>query len=589
MAIEAALVLVLVPVRAAHPLRLPITKRITSIGSDGTADIRLPTGPAHWAVVHRADDAIEIHVASTGDKRRLIPGDVLEADGITLGLESITTLRERERSIEELVSALAAVDSADRAVELLLTGLIGASGADLGALILVEGDSYRVAAARDRKGAVLERAADLLSDTIVRDVLGTGERVHLDDVAAHSRYAAIPSVTALGLGSALCLPMRLDGRTLGAVFLARHDRAAIDERALAELRILAAVAVPFLAQLRAPRPGNGEPLGELIGESLAVQHLRGLVRRVGPSDLSVLLHGPTGSGKELVARAIHAASPRAARPMIAINCASVAPTLLDAELFGYRKGAFTGAMADRVGLVEAADHSTLFLDEIGDMPMPMQAALLRVIEQREVKRLGDNLPRAVDFRLVCATHKNLEDEVTAGRFRADLLFRLREVTIPIPSLAARDEDIVLLAHAFLHQTEKQLGLAMHMLTDDAQAALRGHAWPGNVRELKATMRRVAILADSKLIRAADLGFALPATAAAAPASSSAPSSGHAAALRQLIETAVAPGAAIQSLAAIRDEVVKLYVELAVERSDGDRDAAAKALEIGVRTLYRYTS
>jgi Nif-specific regulatory protein len=587
MAIEAALVLVLVPVRGAHPLRLPIIKRITSIGSDVTADVRLPTAPAHWAVVHRNNDvienAIEIHLASTGDKRRLAPGQRLEADGIELGLESTATLRERERSIEELVSALAAVDSAERAVELLLTGLIGASGADLGALILVEDDSYRVAAARDRSGAVLDRAAELLSDTIVRDVLGTGERVHLDDVAAHSRYAAIPSVTALGLASALCLPMRLDGRTLGAVFLARHDRASIDDRALAELRILTAVAVPFLAQLRrAPRVGSEE----LIGESPAVQQLRGVVRRVGPSDLSVLLHGPTGSGKELVARAIHAASPRADKPMIAINCASVAPTLLDAELFGYRKGAFTGAITDRVGLVEAAHTSTLFLDEIGDMPMPMQAALLRVLEQREVKRLGDNLPRAVDFRLVCATHKDLDEEVATGRFRADLLFRLREMTIAVPSLAARGDDIVLLAHAFLRQTEKQLGLAMHTLTDDAQAALRVHAWPGNVRELKATMRRIAILADSKLIRAADLGLSAP---VGAPSQPVALSTGHAAALRQLIETATSPGSAIQPLATVRDEIVKLYVELAVERSDGDRDAAAKALEIGVRTLYRYTS
>ncbi|HEY5934302.1 MAG TPA: sigma-54-dependent Fis family transcriptional regulator, partial [Kofleriaceae bacterium] len=500
---EAALVLVIVPARGAHPLRLPVARRITSLGSDATADVRLPTAPPHWAVVHRGDEAIEVHVASTGQRHRLVPGQALEADGISLALESGTTVREREVAIEQLASALAAVDSADRAVELLLRGLIGASGADLGALILVDGETYSVAAARDRDGAVLAQAGELLSDTILRDVLRTGERVQLDDVAAHSRYAAIPSVAALRLGSALCLPMRLDGRTLGAVFLARHDRAAVDDRTLAELRILAAIAVPFLAQLRR-QPAVARD--ELIGESPAVVALRALIRRVGPSDLSALLFGPSGSGKELVARAIHAASPRADKPMIAINCASVAPTLLDAELFGYRKGAFTGAVTDRVGLVEAAHGSTLFLDEIGDMPLAMQAALLRVLEQKEVKRLGDNLPRAVDFRLVCATHRSLDEEVAAGRFRADLLFRLREVTIAIPSLAERGADITLLAHTFLRQAEAQLGLAMHTLTDDAQAALGAHAWPGNVRELKATMRRVAILADSKLIRAADLGL-----------------------------------------------------------------------------------
>jgi DNA-binding NtrC family response regulator len=589
MTVDAVLVLVLVPARGAHPLRLPINKRITTIGSDASADIRIATAPPQWAVIHRGDGFVDVSIG--GARQRLAPGERFEAEGIELSIETTADARQRERAIEELVSALAAVDSPDRAVELLLTGLIGASGADLGALILAERETYVVAAARDRNGAVLDGAHELLSDTIVRDVLGTGERVQLDDVAAHSRYAAIPSVTALRLGSALCLPMRLDGTTLGAVFLARHDRAAVDDRTLAELRILAAVAVPLLAQLR--RTTAPTSASEIIGESPAVHQLRALIRRIGPTDLSALLNGPSGSGKELVARAIHAASTRAAKPMIAINCASVAPTLLDAELFGYRKGAFTGAMADRVGLIEAAHGSTLFLDEIGDMPLPMQAALLRVLEQREVKRLGDNVPRTVDFRLLCATHKDLEAEVAAGRFRADLLFRLREVTIDVPALAARGDDIILLAHAFLRQAEQQLGLVMHTLTDDAQTTLRNHAWPGNVRELRATMRRVAVLADSKLIRAADLGIPGPPRSPASGLGeasdvrphASAPSGSDDAGLRALIDSAIA--GPLQPLATLRDEVVRRYVELAIAKSGDDRDAAAKALEIGVRTLYRY--
>jgi DNA-binding NtrC family response regulator len=591
---EAALLLVIVPVRGAHALRVPVTKRITSLGADPAADVRLPTAPAHWAIVHRGDGGVEVVLTATGARHALAPGQQLEADGITLGLESTAGARAREAAIEDLVTALAAVESPARATELLLTGLIAAARADLGALILVEGAAYTVAAARDRDGQVLEGAAELLSDTIVRDVLGTGERVQLDDVAGHSRYAAIPSVAALRLGSALCLPMRLGGRTLGAVFLARHDRARVDELALAELRILAAVAVPFLAQLRRAPAAGQVGRDALIGDSPPVAAMRGLVGRVGPSDLSVLLWGPSGSGKELVARAIHAASPRAARPMIAVNCASISPTLLDAELFGYRKGAFTGAMADRVGLVEAADGSTLFLDEIGDMPTAMQAALLRVLEQREVKRLGDNLPRAVDFRLISASHKDLDEEVAAGRFRADLLFRLREVTIGVPALAGRGDDVVLLATAFLRQTEGQLGLSAHTLTEEAVAALRGYGWPGNVRELKATMRRVAILAESKLVRAVDLGLpgvaggeAVRAASAMVPAARA--DDPAAAAVRELVEAAVAPGAAVLPLATLRDEVVKRYVELAIARCDGDREAAAKALEIGVRTLYRYLS
>jgi len=574
--VNADLVLVIVPVPGASPLRVPLAKRITSIGSDPSADLRLVTAPARWAVVHRAESQIEVVLAATGERRKLAPGERLLADGIALAVESIARERARERSIEELVSALAAVDSPERAVEQMLTGLIAASGADLGALILGDGEAYSVAAARDKAGAVLEGAHELLSDTIVRDVLGSGERVRLDDVAAHSRYAGIPSVTAMKLGSALCLPMRLDGRTLGAVFLARHDRFSADDRTLGELQLLAAIAVPLLAQVRRHAPPSSD---EIVGESKPIVALRALIKRVGAADLSALLHGPSGSGKELVARALHHASSRAAKPMIAINCASVAPTLLDAELFGYRKGAFTGAMTDRTGLIEAAHGSTLFLDEIGDMPLAMQAALLRVIEQREVKRLGDNTPRSVDFRLVCATHRDLEAEVTAGRFRADLLFRLREVTLEVPPLAERGDDVVLLAHAFLRQAESQLGLALHTLTEDAQAALKAHAWPGNVRELKATMRRVAVLADSRLIRAADLGFAAPRSGTGKGADAGTTSLGA-----WLDATAAGP---LQPLASVRDELVRRYVELAVERCDGDRDAAAKALEIGVRSLYRY--
>ncbi|MEO8840078.1 MAG: sigma-54-dependent Fis family transcriptional regulator [Kofleriaceae bacterium] len=584
------LVLAIVPLAGAMTLRVPVTKRITSIGSDPSADLRLVTAPARWAVVHRSEAGLEVVLAATGERRRLSPGERLLADGITLAVESIATERARERSIEELVSALAAVDSPERAVEQMLTGLIAASGADLGALILGDGETYSVAAARDKHGAVLEGARELLSDTIVRDVLGSGERVRLDDVAANRRYAAIPSVTAMKLGSALCLPMRLDGRTLGAVFLARHDRFTADDRTLGELQLLAAIAVPLLAQVRRQQPSGSD---EIVGESKPIVALRALIQRVGAVDLSALLHGPSGSGKELVARALHHASARAGKPMIAINCASVAPTLLDAELFGYRKGAFTGAMADRIGLIEAADGSTLFLDEIGDMPLAMQAALLRVLEQREVKRLGDNVPRPVDFRLVCATHRELEAEVAAGRFRADLLFRLREVTLEVPGLAERGDDIVLLAHAFLRQAEGQLGLALHTLTDDARAALRAHPWPGNVRELKATMRRVAVLADSKLIRAVDLGFApsplAPRPLAPRPLAPRSSPVEDPSGLRAWLDATIAPGAPIQPLGTLRDELIKRYVELAVERCDGDREAAAKALEIGVRSLYRYLS
>jgi DNA-binding NtrC family response regulator len=385
------------------------------------------------------------------------------------------------------------------------------------------------------------------------------------DLAA-SAYKGVASVVALGLGAAVCLPLKLDGKTLGALYVGSRSASrgrARSDRALADLGVLAAFTLPFVAQLRRPKTVS---IDQLLGESPRIDAVRALVARIAPTDLGVLVIGPSGAGKEVVARALHAASPRAARPMIAINCAAVAPSLLDAELFGYRKGAFTGAAADRAGLIEAAQGSTLFLDEIGDMPLAMQAALLRVLEQREVRRLGDTSARAVDFRLIAATHRDLDAEVAAGRFREDLLFRIREVRIDVPGLAARGADVGLLARAFLRQAEAQLGLAPHELGADAQAALAAHAWPGNVRELKAAMRRAAILADGPIVRAIDLQLNAPA------ASSSIPS--------PLGDTS-------RPLEVARDEFVVRYVRAVLEQVGGNREAAAKQLGIGVRTLYRY--
>jgi transcriptional regulator with GAF, ATPase, and Fis domain len=485
------LILVIVAVPGAAPLRVPITKRITSIGSDAAADLRLVTAPARWAVVHRGEASIEVVLAATGERRTLEPGERLLAEGIQLAVESIASERARERSIEELVSALAAVDSPERAIEQMLTGLIGASGADLGALILGDGESYNVAAARDKHGAVLEGAHELLSDTIVRDVLGSGERVRLDDVAANSRYAAIASVTAMKLGSALCLPMRLDGRTLGAVFLARHDRFTADDRTLGELQLLAAIAVPLLAQVRRTAVTSSD---ELVGESKPIVALRALIQRVGAADLSALLHGPSGSGKELVARGLHRASARAGKPMIAINCASVAPTLLDAELFGYRKGAFTGAMEDREGFFQAANGGTLFLDEIGDLPLYQQVKLLRVLEDSAVTRIGSATPVKLEFRLVAATNKHLPQLVKEGTFRADLYYRLAVIELKIPSLEERGAvDKIAIFKAFIAQIVGNERLAAlpdlpYWLAD----AVADTYFPGNVRELRNLAERIGV-------------------------------------------------------------------------------------------------
>ncbi len=590
-------------------VRARLTKRITTIGSAADADLRLHTLPAHWATIHRDGDGVRLRVLAAGDDHDLSAGERAVVDGMTVEVTRVGGLADG--AIDALAARLAGADDPDDALVAILDGAIAATGGDLGAIILADAGrpgGWSVACARDASGAPIDAPADLLSDTIVSDVLGTGERVLLTDVAGSARYARVPSVAVLGLGAVLCLPLRLDGRTLGAVFVgARRDdarvgrarRAPFGDRAAGELRLLTALAVPLLAQLRrratAAATAGAASAGELlIGESAPLEQVRRMISRVGPSDLSVLIAGPSGTGKELVAQALHVASARGARPLVAINCAAVPASLLDAELFGYKKGAFTGATGDRAGLIEAAAGSTLFLDEVGDMPLPMQAALLRVLEQREVRRLGETAPRAVDFRLVAATHRDLLADVATGRFREDLLFRLQEVRIDIPPLRERGDDVLLLAHTFLRQAEAQLGLPTHGLGGDVVELLRVHAWPGNVRELKATMRRAAILADAPTIRVADLQLRSPDGAPLTRPITPARGMAALAAAGAASEVGVAsppPGSDLgdtaRPLTEARDDYVRRYVAAVLERCGGNREAAARELQIGVRTLYRY--
>ncbi len=543
-------------------IRAPLVKQITSVGSAPAADLGVAALPPHWATVHRRGDAVEVHHLASGQRVTLGAGQVIQLDGYTVGLVAAgETL-----ALDQLAERLAAADGPGEALTTIVDGVIAVAGADLGAVILAERGGFTVAVARDADGRTLDDADQLLSDTIVDEVLGSGAAVRADDVAA-TPYREVRSVVRLGLRAVVCLPLRLGGRTLGAIFIGGRARPLLlPERVHADLKVIAALALPFLAQARRRADAPAAGPDDVLGESPAIEAVRRLIARVGPTDLSVLVHGPSGAGKEVVARALHARSRRAGKPLVAINCAAVSASLLDAELFGYKKGAYTGADADRPGLFERADGGTVFLDELGELPIELQAKLLRVLEQREVRRLGETEARPVDFRLFAATHRDLAAEVAAGRFREDLLYRIQEVRVDVPPLRDRGDDVLLLARVFLQQLEHQLGLAPHALAPAAQAALRAHPWPGNVRELKAAMRRAAILADGATITAPDLQLAAP--PAAAPGG---------------------PGLGdpTRPLAEARDAFVRAYVEAAVARHGGDREAAARELDIGVRSLYRY--
>ena len=307
---------------------------------------------------------------------------------------------------------------------------------------------------------------------------------------------------------------------------------------------------------------------KIIGVSRALQEVFKLVGRVARSDAPVLIAGESGTGKELVAKAVHEYSPRRQREMITINCGAIPENLLESELFGHEKGSFTGAIARRAGRFEQADGGTLFLDEIGDMPLSIQVKLLRVLQDGTFSRVGSNETIKTDVRIIAATHKNLTDEVSAGRFREDLYYRLNVVEIRIPPLRERLEDIPLLAEFFLQRITRKNGMARIRLSAEAVSALQSHTWPGNVRELENTIARACALASSNILLPADIPLA------SAPGKSPAV---IAAAIDQLIN--VAP-----VREPVLDWITREVAGRVLDRADGDFKEAAVTLNVSSADL-----
>ena len=300
------------------------------------------------------------------------------------------------------------------------------------------------------------------------------------------------------------------------------------------------------------------------GASAVMQGIFEVVRRVAPTNISVLIEGPSGTGKELLARAIHNNSLRRDKAFTPVNCAGLTETLLESELFGHVKGAFTGANMDRKGLFEIADEGTLFLDEIGDMPLTMQAKLLRVIEDGVVVPVGSNKPTVVDVRVISATNQSLRKLIEQNKFREDLYFRIRGVDITLPALREKAEDIPILAEHFLQEAVEETGSKVTGITDAAMRVLTGYEWPGNIRQLKNVIRTMVVMCDRDKIDVRDLPPEIAQRRQLTGATEPAPSLG-AVSLNELERKAI-----VDTLA----------------RTEGNREKAAKILGIGERTLYR---
>ena len=326
--------------------------------------------------------------------------------------------------------------------------------------------------------------------------------------------------------------------------------------------------------------GYEEALDRIVGTSAAIRTVKATIRQIAKTDASVLIEGESGTGKELVADAVHALSNRSGRPYIKINAAAIPHDLLESELFGHERGAFTGAVQQKKGKFEIADTGTLFLDEIGEMPLDSQVKLLRVLQDGSFARVGGNQPIATDVRLVCATNRNLKSEVLANRFRMDLYFRLNVVSIVVPPLRERREDIALLAKSFLDRLNRRHNQAKE-LSDSLIQHLRRQDWPGNVRELENYIEKLYVLTPNKVISSdipgaiderptVTLNGTAPATR---PASGGNPAPNADDAIRALIGLPV-------------DEVEKRLILATLAHFGSNKSKAARQLQIGVKTLYR---
>jgi len=318
----------------------------------------------------------------------------------------------------------------------------------------------------------------------------------------------------------------------------------------------------------------------IIGQSNAMQEMYKAIGRVAPTDATVLIRGESGTGKELVARAIYQHSLRADRAFVVINCVAIPETLLESELFGYEKGAFTGAVSSRMGKIQHANRGSVFLDEIGDMPLGIQAKILRLLQEKSIERLGGSKPIPVDVRIIAATNRDLETALTEGLFREDLYYRLKVVTISLPPLRERLDDIPLLAEYFLSRLTRDMRVDNPGMTEEAKGVLNNHDWPGNVRELANTIQKALIFSRGGPIRKKDISQAIrderPTLAADKVTLDEA--------VRQWVQQSLSSGTGTDLFRSMTDRFAKILISEALNLTGGNRTRAAKLLGVSRPTL-----
>ena len=486
-----------------------------------------------------------------------------------------TTGEDRLLAIYDMIRALNSEADPDLLLESMLDMALRVVRAERGMVLLREegSEEYRVRVARNLEQETIQDASEFSRNVVLK--AGAGEAVLAVDTGQDQRLRELKSVSMYGIRSVLCVPLRSRGRIIGAVYLDNRSDSSLfapdDLRFLEAFADHAALALEN-AQARRDLELENQRLqlaaetrvrfGNIVGRSPAMQQVYELIRRVADSQAPVLILGESGTGKELVARAIHFNGPRRRKPFVAENCAAIPETLLESELFGHVKGAFTGAERNRTGLFEQASGGTLMLDEVGDMSPAMQARLLRVLQEGEIRRVGGERWITIDVRVIAATHRDLAAEVERDRFREDLFYRLQVLVVRVPPLRERGEDIPLLVEHFLRKIARERGRPVPKLRAAVMEALERYRWPGNIRQLENTLQRLALLAGDG-----------PITTAALESDAE---------LRRTVLGSATDAAPVFSLERTEEQKIRE----ALQAAEGNRTRAAKMLGISRATIFR---
>jgi len=412
----------------------------------------------------------------------------------------------QSQALLDLAKKLLRLADVDELLDTLVQESLGILQAERGFVVLRRGEGLDFKVVRNWSREELEGEGEPVSRSIVAHVLEQGEPVLVEDALADDRFSRQESVLRMGIRSVLAAPLTVGEEPVGALYLEsgdhRHLFGAKELGIFEEILELASRTLEtstrrLMAEQRATSlekdflarydfPG-------IISRDAAFLKVLKTVAQVASSELPVLVQGASGTGKELIARALHLNSRRSGRPLVTVNCGAISPNLLESELFGHVKGAFTGATRDKEGTLASADGGTVFMDEIGELPPELQAKLLRTLQFGEVQPVGSTRPRKVDVRFLAATNRDLEEEVEQGRFREDLLYRLNAVTVDLPPLKERPGDILPLFYHFLEDAAQREGRPVPEVTPKLERALQAHDWPGNVRELENEARRLVAI------------------------------------------------------------------------------------------------